>query len=243
MPCDWCVSGRPDSVGVGARAATGRWILAAVWMVVLVGHVLVARWWRQDGGIPERPPTGACRAPPGSMCLVAAPYRVMTVCTGNICRSPMAEVVLRDRFEKAGLADRVVVDSTGISDEEHDRPLDRRARRVLEERGYPIPDHRARQVNPVDLATHDLVLAMTAAHAKALRTLARGDVGLRSKVRMYRSFDPSASVNGPEHLLDVDDPWYGDDGGFEVTLEEVEAAADAIVDHVRSELDARAEAS
>ena len=46
------------------------------------------------------------------------PYRVMTICTGNICRSPMAEVVLRDRFEAAGLGDRVVVDSTGISDEE-----------------------------------------------------------------------------------------------------------------------------
>ena len=165
------------------------------------------------------------------------PYRVMTVCTGNICRSPMAEVVLRDRFEQAGLGDVVVVDSTGISDEEHDRPLDRRAQRVLAAHGYTVPQHRARQVTPVDLTTRDLVLAMTSTHAQALRNLARGDVGLEGRVRMYRSFDASAPTAGPEHLLDVDDPWYGDQEGFEVTLEEVEAAADAIVDHVRTELD------
>ena len=59
------------------------------------------------------------------------PYSVMVVCTGNICRSPMAEIVLRERFAAAGLADQVVVDSTGISDEERGNPLDRRARAVL----------------------------------------------------------------------------------------------------------------
>lgn len=163
-------------------------------------------------------------------------YRVMTVCTGNICRSPMAEVVLRDRFEHAGLGDVVVVDSTGISDEEHGRPLDRRAQRVLMAHGYAVPLHRARQVTAVDLASHDLVLPMTAAHARALRALAHGDRALADHIRMFRSFDPEAPVGGPEHLLDVDDPWYGDQEGFEVTLEEVETAAAGIVEHVRSEL-------
>ena len=163
-------------------------------------------------------------------------YRVMTVCTGNICRSPMAEVVLRDRFEHAGLGEEVLVDSTGISDEEHGRPMDRRAQRVLEAHGYPHPLHRARQVTPVDLAARDLVLAMTAAHARALRGLAHGDTALAGHIRMFRSFDPEAPIGGPEHLLDVDDPWYGDQEGFEVTLEEIETAADGIVEHVRTEL-------
>lgn len=162
--------------------------------------------------------------------------RLMIVCTGNICRSPMAEVVLRDRLEAAGLADRVSVDSTGISDEERGNPIDRRARRALEARGYDVPHRSARQVTAVDLASHDLVLAMTASHARALRALAREDAGLAARVRMYRSFDPAAPVGGAEHLLDVDDPWYGDQDGFEVTMDEVEAAADAIVDHVRAEL-------
>ena len=163
-------------------------------------------------------------------------YRVMTVCTGNICRSPMAEVVLRDRFEHAGLGDVVVVDSTGISDEEHGRPLDRRAERVLTAHGYAAPLHRARQVTPADLASRDLVLAMTQAHARALRGLVHGDGSLTAHIRMFRSFDPGAPSGGPEHLLDVDDPWYGDQEGFEVTLAEVEAVADGIVEHVRSEL-------
>ncbi|MCL3860907.1 low molecular weight phosphotyrosine protein phosphatase [Actinotalea sp. K2] len=163
----------------------------------------------------------------------------MTVCTGNICRSPMAEVVLRDRLESAGLGDVVEVDSTGISDEEHGNPLDRRARAVLAAHGYPTPDHHARQVTAVDLVARDLVLAMTSAHARALRTLARGDQRVAERIRMFRSFDPAAPTDGPEHALDVDDPWYGDQAGFEVTLAEVEAAADAIVDHVRSALEGR----
>ncbi|MDO8106088.1 low molecular weight protein-tyrosine-phosphatase [Isoptericola sp. b441] len=159
-------------------------------------------------------------------------YRVMTVCTGNICRSPMAEVVLRDRFESAGLGDRVTVESTGVSDEERGNPIDRRARRTLSAHGYRVPEHRARRVTAAELAERDLVLAMTSGHARALRRIAGTDVD----VRLYRSFDPSAPTGGPEHLLDVDDPWYGPQEVFEQTLAEIEAAADAIVDHVRDAL-------
>ena len=157
-------------------------------------------------------------------------YRVMTVCTGNICRSPMAEVILRDRFESAGLD--VVVDSSGISDEERGNPVDRRARTVLAAHGYPTGDgHRARQVTATDLTARDLVLAMTAQHAHALRRL-----DPTANVVMYRSFDPSAPDGGPEHLLDVDDPWYGGPDHFETCFAELEAAADGIVDHVRDQV-------
>lgn len=166
------------------------------------------------------------------------PYRVMTVCTGNICRSPMAEIVLRDRFEAAGLGGRVVVDSTGISAEEHGNPVDRRARRVLAEHGYATGDgHHARQVRPSDVVSRDLVLPMTSQHARALRRL-HGD----GNVRMYRSFDPAAPAVAPEraerdeHLLDIDDPWYGGMEDFEDCLAQVEAAADGVVEFVRGEL-------
>ncbi|NKY24214.1 low molecular weight phosphotyrosine protein phosphatase [Cellulomonas denverensis] len=160
----------------------------------------------------------------------------MTVCTGNICRSPMAEVVLRDRLERAGLADRVVVDSTGVSDEEHGNPIDRRARAALAARGYPVPHRAARQVRPDDLAHRDLVLAMTASHARALRRIGGG----QAPVVMYRSFDPAApevTDRDSEHLLDVDDPWYGGPENFELCLDEIEAAADGVVEHVRSALE------
>jgi protein-tyrosine phosphatase len=165
-------------------------------------------------------------------------FRVMTVCTGNICRSPMAEVVLRDRFESVGLGDRVVVDSTGISDEEHGNPIDPRARVALAARGYDIPRRTARQVRPTDLPARDLVLAMTSVHARALRRLA-GDGDVAARVVMFRTFDPAAPRvpdGGPEHLLDVDDPWYGGPENFESCLDEIEAAADAIVTFVGAEL-------
>lgn len=172
---------------------------------------------------------------------MSRPYRVMTVCTGNICRSPMAEVVLRQRLADAGLGDVVEVDSTGVSDEEHGNPVDPRARAVLRRHGYPTGEgHRARQVRASELAERDLVLPMTAAHARALRRLVDGDPALTDRIRMLRTFDPAAPAEPgqPEHVLDVDDPWYGPDSGFETTLAEIEAAADGIVAHVRAALDA-----
>nr|WP_043599384.1 low molecular weight protein-tyrosine-phosphatase [Cellulomonas flavigena] len=164
----------------------------------------------------------------------------MTVCTGNICRSPMAEIVLRERLADAGLGDAVEVDSTGISDEEHGNPVDWRARSVLRRHGYPTGEgHRARQVRPTELRERDLLLPMTAVHARALRRLADGDSMVTGRIRMFRSFDPAAPAEPgqPEHVLDVDDPWYGPEDGFEVTLAEVEAAADGIVAYVRAALD------
>jgi protein-tyrosine phosphatase len=166
----------------------------------------------------------------------------MTVCTGNICRSPMAEVVLRDRFETAGLGDEVEVDSSGISDEEDGNPLDPRAADVLRGAGYPVPRHRAHQVTRAEIGARDLLLAMTARHARYLRTQAP-DTETAARVRMWRSFDPSApAVSGPDAVadegeLDVEDPWYGDRTDFETTLEQVEAAADGIVEYVRVQLD------
>ncbi|WP_109773619.1 low molecular weight protein-tyrosine-phosphatase [Quadrisphaera granulorum] len=162
----------------------------------------------------------------------------MTVCTGNICRSPMAEVVLRHRLAEAGLDGRVEVDSTGISDEEEGRPMDRRARRVLVDAGYDVPAddspeaHRARQVEAWQVDERDLVLAMTAAHRRAVQRLAPG---VSHRVALWRSFDPAASgLVGAG--LDVADPWYGDMSDFEECLAQMEAAADGVVEHVREAL-------
>ncbi len=167
------------------------------------------------------------------------PFRVMAVCTGNICRSPMAEVVLRDRFDAAGLGRRVVVDSTGISSEERGDPIDHRARRVLAEHGYPVPVRAARRIRASDLTASDLVLAMTSVHARALRHLAGADDAVVRRVVMYRAFDPVAprvARGESEHVLDVDDPWYGGAEDFEDCLAQIEAAADGVVGRVRQAL-------
>lgn len=162
----------------------------------------------------------------------------MTVCTGNICRSPIAAAVLRDRFEAAGLAGRVVVDSGGISAEEVGNPIDPRAARVLRQAGYAVPTETAHQVTPQDIRARDLLLPMTAQHARRLRTLAPEDA---AKVRLWRSFDPAAPSLDlvDESALDVADPWYGGQDDFLATLDQVEAAADAIVEHVRRRLTTR----
>jgi protein-tyrosine phosphatase len=155
--------------------------------------------------------------------------RVMTVCTGNICRSPMAQVVLVDRFAAAGLD--VVVESRGVSDEEAGNPVDRRARAALLARGYSGGEgHRARQVGAGELAGFDLVLAMTARHAAALHVLAtRG--GPPGRIALYRELEPGALrlERGREHLLDIDDPWYGGPEQFEACLDQLEAGADGWV--------------
>lgn len=146
----------------------------------------------------------------------------------------MAEIVLRERLEAAGLGGSVVVDSSGVSDEEHGNPVDRRARAVLAEHGYATGDgHRARQVTRDDVGSRDLVLAMTTRHLRRLHELAvvPGDTTLR----MLRSFDPAAE-GLPEAQLDIADPWYGGPQDFEVCLAEIEAAADGVVDFVRAEL-------
>ncbi|MDN4477758.1 low molecular weight protein-tyrosine-phosphatase [Demequina sp. SYSU T00039] len=163
----------------------------------------------------------------------ASVYRIMTVCTGNICRSPMAEVVLRDRLEAAGLADAVTVDSTGVSDEEEGNRMDQRAVAVLEDHGYAVPRHRARRVTKSELESRDLVLVMTVGHAQRLRRL-RPD----APISLYRSFDLAAVVEarGDEHRLDIDDPWYGGRDDFEEVLGQLESGADAIVAHVREAL-------
>lgn len=169
-------------------------------------------------------------------------YRIMTVCTGNICRSPMAEVVVRAALQQAGLGDEVEVFSTGTSSEEHGHPIDRRAQRVLTENGYEPGPHRARRVTTSDIADADLILAATNWHARTLRRLADGDDDLTRRIVMLRAFDPElvAEVGhkAPESAFDLDDPWYGGYEDFVQTLELIEAATPGIIEHVKRELDA-----
>lgn len=160
------------------------------------------------------------------------PYRVTVVCTGNICRSPMGELVLRERFEEAGLGDRVVVDSAGTHSWEVGSPADPRTLAVLARNGHDDlagRDHVARKFEESWLAEVDLVLAADAGHLRELTKLARTE-DQRAKLRMFRSFDPAAHRSGD---LDMDDPYYGDDTAFDQTYAEVVAAADGVVDHVR----------
>lgn len=165
------------------------------------------------------------------------PYTVMTVCTGNICRSPMGEIILRQEFDRRGLSDRVRVESSGVSDEEYGNPIDRRAVRVLKERGYEIPaKHFAHRITRNEIEDTDLFLPMTASHMHALlRALPNNK---REQVHMYRSFDPNlpSPKAGHENEIDLVDPWYGGMHEFEVAIDQLEEVAPYIADYVEQQL-------
>ena len=179
------------------------------------------------------------------------PYTISMVCTGNICRSAMAEVVLIDRLAAAGVPARgpagVVVTSAGVSDEEHGNPIDRRARRLLAERGYGSGDdaaaraaavavsgHAAHRIGDAELAGADLVLAMTSAHRRELLRRAERLGVDADRIRMFREFDPVAGAErhwagaDARYELDVPDPWYGTMEDFVETLDVVERVCDAV---------------
>ncbi|MEU4511641.1 low molecular weight protein-tyrosine-phosphatase [Nonomuraea wenchangensis] len=154
-------------------------------------------------------------------------YRICVVCMGNICRSPMAEVVLRRVLEDRGLGRQVVVESAGTGGWHAGEPMDERALGILAERGYDGAAHRARQFTADWFDRYDLVLAMDRDNLANLRRLAPPGV----EVRLFRSFDPAAP-SGAE----VPDPYYGGREGFEEVLSLVESAAEGVAKHVADEI-------
>lgn len=165
------------------------------------------------------------------------PYRIAVVCWGNICRSPMAEFVLRDAFEYAGLTELVHIWSAGTSTEELGRPMDQRTIAVLRRNAVSdtgFGDKRAVQFHSHSFDDADLVLTADHVHQRILHERARSEHD-RAKIRMLRSFDPRAVAAG---TLGMDDPWYGADEDFDLTYAEIVAAAPGIVDYVRDRLEA-----
>ncbi len=151
-------------------------------------------------------------------------YRVALVCLGNICRSPMAHVVLEDRLARAGLDDRIEVVSSGTGGWHRGEPMDRRAASVLRDAGYDPSRHRARTFDVDWYAEYDLLLAMDHSNRADMLGLAP-TVDQQAQVRLFREFDPDASEGDDE----VPDPWYGGNDGFRHVLAMIERTTDELV--------------
>ncbi|HET7139785.1 MAG TPA: low molecular weight phosphotyrosine protein phosphatase, partial [Arthrobacter sp.] len=119
----------------------------------------------------------------------SSPYRIITVCTGNICRSPMAEMMLTAAFQAEGLGSDVSVDSAGTTGYEAGRPIDPRAARRLAVTRLSSGHHVAREWQAPWFSERDLILALDIDHYAWLRDAAP-DAESMNKVRMLRSFDP-----------------------------------------------------
>lgn len=150
-----------------------------------------------------------------------APFRVVFVCTGNICRSPMAEVVFRGFADASGLGSRVVSTSAGTGDWHVGERADQRTIQALERAGYDGTHHRARQFTHADFARSDLVVALDRSHERILRGWARSESDA-DKIALLLSFDAAAQT------LDVPDPYYAGPGMFDEVLAMIESASRAL---------------
>ncbi len=155
--------------------------------------------------------------------------RLLFVCLGNICRSPTAEGTMRRLVSEAGLEDEIELDSAGTGAWHVGSRPDARATAAARGRGIVL-EGRARQVGPEDFEDFDLVLAMDRANRRELRALAR-DASEASKVRLLTEFDPSIGEGGE---VDVPDPYYGGDDGFETVLDLVEASCAGLLEQIRA---------
>jgi len=155
------------------------------------------------------------------------------ICSGNICRSPIAEKMFAHQISERGLADVVRVTSAGTGGWHQGEPADRRAGQVLRAHGYPSA-HRAAQMNDDHLAA-DLVVALGRNH---LRMLQHEGVPAE-RLRMLRSFDPRSGA----HSLDVEDPYYGTQDDFEDVFAVIDAALPGLHGWVDEQLDHRTRAS
>ncbi len=172
-------------------------------------------------------PAGAAALPPPRD--PGSPYGVALVCLGNICRSPMAATILRDRAREEGLGDDVRVDSSGTGDWHVGDAMDARAAATLTAHGYDPTGHRARTFDASWFARYDVVLVMDGRNCDDVLALAASD-DARDRVQMFRTFDPE--VTDHTDVPDVPDPWYGGSDGFENVLVIIERTVDRLVEEL-----------
>ncbi|MDK8845273.1 low molecular weight protein-tyrosine-phosphatase [Corynebacterium sp. MSK297] len=154
-------------------------------------------------------------------------YSINFVCTGNICRSPMAEVMARQAIKDAGLATRVNIASCGVDSWHVGEGADERTVAELRDIGLDGSDHIAQQFGP-QAGDTDLFIAMDTGHRSTL--IARGVD--ENRVALMRSFDPDA-----EDEASVADPYYGGVDGFTRVRKEIEASLPGLIAHTQSQLD------
>ena len=156
--------------------------------------------------------------------------RILFVCTGNICRSPLAEALLRRKLAERGIADRFEIDSAGTVDDHLGQRSDPRMRRTAAAHGVEI-DHRARLVRRDELARTDLVVGMDDGHLRVLGSMVDGRP---VEIRKMREYDPESVASG-DRAPDVPDPWYGGQRGFEDVFDMVDRSCEVLADRLAEE--------
>lgn len=152
--------------------------------------------------------------------------RILFVCTGNICRSPTAEGVLRQKLGKREL-DHIHVDSAGTHGYHVGESPDPRARDKAAQRGYDLDDQSARRIAIEDFERFDWVIAMDRGHLRQLERLCPPQA--TAEIHLFRDF-----LGGPHAGQDIPDPYYGALGGFDEVLDLIEAGCEAMLERIEA---------
>lgn len=150
--------------------------------------------------------------------------RILVVCLGNICRSPMAEGILKQLVKERGLIQSIELDSAGTGAYHIGSNPDNRAQEVCLSKGITL-DHKARQVNRFDFDAFDYIIAMDSSNYDALKKIAP-----HHRLYMMRAFDPLAQSD-----LNVPDPYYGGIQGFHEVYEMLHRSGNGLLDHIQKE--------
>lgn len=155
--------------------------------------------------------------------------KILFVCTGNICRSPTAEGMLRALAEERGLAGPLLVNSAGTTDYHTGEPPDRRALAAARRRGVDLAQLRARRIEAEDFENFDLIVAMDRGHHVTLRELCPPEH--EHKLRLFMDYLP-------EHRSrDVPDPYYGRKQDFEEVLDIIDRGSAAILEEIMQKVE------
>lgn len=152
--------------------------------------------------------------------------KILMVCLGNICRSPMAQGILENKIAEKGLD--ITVDSAGTSDYHIDQAPDHRAIKKSSEYGIDISNYRGRQINADDFKTFDRILVMDASNYENTLMVAE-DKEDKSKVEMI------LNLSNPNSNMSVPDPYFGEEDGFENVYQLLDAACDVLIKEIENE--------
>lgn len=150
------------------------------------------------------------------------PIRICFVCLGNICRSPLAEGIARQKLKALGLEDRIEVDSMGTGSWHIGHAPDPRSQAICRAHGIDISAHRAQQTTRANLSKFDLILACDTQNYADLERLTDS-----SRLDLLMHFAPGATQKS------VPDPYYGSEDGFETVFNMCEAAVDGLINEIR----------